>query len=321
MTTMGQQIPQALQELIESSVSLLPETTLEILRLAPDYSTTNLTLQRMLEHDRQHDLADRVLALANSVEFHGLSTIRSIPDAIARIGRLRLFNLVLTSVLGGVYRRTDEYARLLWRHALACGYVCAGLAERFKVAESELAFAAGVLHDIGKFIIYRRLPHLYRQFWIGKSHAFRLIELEARTFPDFAHARVGAAALRRMGLLGVLVEAAALHHAFESGPAKASNPGLVSVVSLGNVLVNNVGLERKVCEWKAIEELYCARHIGAQGRTLDEAIAALPGLVQGLTTSNAVVALAPTRDRSPRGRATSDQHRRLFGLQRSSAFN
>jgi putative nucleotidyltransferase with HDIG domain len=102
----------------------------------------------------------------------------------------------------------------LWKHSMATGL----LARRIAAAEGgdlgviEAAFAAGVLHDIGKLVYGFSMPQLYKMA-LERAAEKNLPQWKAETeVIGASHAEVGAYLLGLWGLPAAIVEAVAWHH-------------------------------------------------------------------------------------------------------------
>lgn len=102
-------------------------------------------------------LAGRVLQLANSGAYGRVRRIQSIPHAIAFVGVSTLRRHAISWTISGVLKRLPAVPH--WSltkytmHAEAVATFADLLCERMPVPESEGAYVAGLLHDIGKFAL------------------------------------------------------------------------------------------------------------------------------------------------------------------------
>jgi len=133
---------------------------------------------------------------------------------------------------------------------------------------AEEAFAAGLLHDIGKLLFAANLTEPFGQaLALVRAKRGRLWEVENQIF-GASHAEVGACVLGIWGLPLPVVKAVALHH----GPARQGGSGFspLTAVHAANVLVHEtqsestgglppemdlvylekLGLDNKVEEWR-----------------------------------------------------------------------
>lgn len=106
-------------------------------------------------------LAARLLRLVNS-SFYGFpNPILSIPRAIAIIGSNELTALALAVSTMAVFRHVPpKYVdmKALWKHSIACGVFSRLLAYNRRVRNEERFFLAGLLHDLGRIVLYNKTP-------------------------------------------------------------------------------------------------------------------------------------------------------------------
>lgn len=107
---------------------------------------------------RDPALAAEVLRVVNSVAYRGITEIRRLDLAFARVGQRSMRSLLLTSMtrqvainVGAAQRTVGEE---LWRRSLASGIIIGHLAPRYDLPEEE-AFLVGLLHDIGMLAILK----------------------------------------------------------------------------------------------------------------------------------------------------------------------
>ncbi len=106
-------------------------------------------------------LTARLLRLVNS-SFYGFpNPIHSLPRAIAIIGSNELTALALAVSTMTVFRHVPpSYVNMksLWMHSIACGVFSRLLAHAKRIRNEERFFLAGLLHDLGRIILYTKTP-------------------------------------------------------------------------------------------------------------------------------------------------------------------
>ena len=99
-------------------------------------------------------LAARVLRSANSAANAGIDKAKSIPQALTRIGMERLKTVLVEVSAQRLFESRDariaEACRGLWDHSLAVAIVARDVAALSGAEDSEAAYLAGLLHDVGK---------------------------------------------------------------------------------------------------------------------------------------------------------------------------
>lgn len=114
---------------------------------------------------RDQSLASQILKMANSAFFSGLNRVRTIREALLRMGINQVFNCLIVTAQKDLYKSKndviDGYLVTLWRHALATAMGTKWLLKKTGYSElAEEGFLAGLLHDIGKLLLLRVIEHL-----------------------------------------------------------------------------------------------------------------------------------------------------------------
>jgi HD-like signal output (HDOD) protein len=187
-------------------------------------------------------LTARLLRLVNSAFYCFPSKVENIADAVWLVGTEQIRDLALaTSVLrvfGGISSNLVDMESF-WVHSIATGVTARLLATHRRETNGERFFVAGVLHDIGRLLMYRTLPFDARKALLrARRTAEPLLDAERETF-GFDHAAAGGALLRAWDLPPSLTEIVQCHHA----PGEARQyPVEVAVVHLSDVIVTAMGM-------------------------------------------------------------------------------
>ncbi|OGW51481.1 MAG: hypothetical protein A2V62_09995, partial [Nitrospirae bacterium RBG_19FT_COMBO_58_9] len=108
--------------------------------------------------EKDQVLAAKVLRLANSPFYGFPSRIGSVAHAVIVLG----FNVVkgLTLCASALSIMKDAGMDQLWRHSLGVAITANLLAARLEIKNPEELFVAGLLHDIGKVVLYVKWPEV-----------------------------------------------------------------------------------------------------------------------------------------------------------------
>lgn len=118
-------------------------------------------------------LVVRILALANSALYGPTPGIRSIDQALMRLGTRRFKTLILTVALrqvlfdlgGGAWQQLRDF----WRHALTTALTARALATLTRYPEADKAFMLGMLHNIGELIAIKTPDMEARQEFMNRQ--------------------------------------------------------------------------------------------------------------------------------------------------------
>ncbi len=169
------------------------------------------------------NLSLRLLRLVNSA-FYGFPVpIRSISRAIAIVGIRELSSLALAVSTMSAFRHIpSEYAdmRSFWRHSISCGVLARVLAAHKKIHREETFFLAGLLHDVGRAVLYIRYPE-WMSHALALSRFFRIpLEEVERRLLGFDHGQVTFRLLERWNIPEPILSLSSWHHE----PEKAEKP-------------------------------------------------------------------------------------------------
>lgn len=159
---------------------------------------------------RDERLAAHLLRLANSAITGFRRRITNLPTALRVLGARPVCNLLLTLSVRPLLRVSAEYD--LWRHSLGCALLARAIAQRTRQVEPDEAFAAGLLHDIGKNLLWRYFPEGSRRAHEITQRQRCPLFLAERLIFGTTHAEVGGWLLERWRLPSPLPEAVATHH-------------------------------------------------------------------------------------------------------------
>jgi len=197
---------------------------------------TSEEIGRILSRDPA--LTARTLKLANS-DFYGFPRkVGSVDLAVLVLGTNTIRDLVLTSSVLQALGRAGSALEGLLSHSMACGIAARALAERAKYRLTGDAYAAGLLHDVGKVVLRQADPERFDQV-LARCRAENVAAAEAeRALFGSDHAEVGGWLAERWGLPADIVEAIACHHRPAAAPR---NSALASLVHIANFLAQRAG--------------------------------------------------------------------------------
>ncbi|TCK18418.1 HD-like signal output (HDOD) protein [Thiogranum longum] len=98
-------------------------------------------------------IAARIVQVANSAMYAGVSRVESVQNAITRIGLQTTRVIVMTVVLKNLYtpqtRLIHDRMKAYYLHSIRIGAICHALAAHLPGFDPEQAFLAGLMHNIG----------------------------------------------------------------------------------------------------------------------------------------------------------------------------
>ncbi len=164
---------------------------------------------------RDAALTARLLKIANSSFYNFPAKVETISEAITIIGTQQLCDLVLaTSVLKTFKKIPKDLISMdsFWCHSTACGLAARTIAVYRREANVERYYVAGLLHEIGRLVMFENMPDLAREAVKMHESLGEHLHIAEQKVMGFDHAAVGGAVLREWQLPDSLVEVVTFHH-------------------------------------------------------------------------------------------------------------
>ncbi len=224
----------------------LPMVALKLLRITGDESANGTVLGRIVETDPA--IAARVLRRVNSAHYAFQHKISSIPHAVVILGFSAIRAIAMEVALFDAWVRRDVQRKFdrarFWQHSLAVAGLCRVLARVLNHPDPEEAYAAGLLHDIGKLIIDVHGTMSYRDFLESyrRTEEGPLVE-EEKVLIGLSHDRLGGYFAHQWRLPDAIVNAILLHHqSFAHLDLDERDKLLVAIVAFSGFLAWTQGL-------------------------------------------------------------------------------
>lgn len=231
--SMKDQVSVSIREILAGNVQLAspPEIFLKINKILDDPNGSLGQVTILIEHDA--GLTARLLKIVNSALYHFPSPVASIRDAIKVIGYQELRDLVLATLVVDRFSSLPNgliSMRNFWMMSVRCALIAKLLAEHHPEHHRlGTAFVCGLLHEIGRLIVYQRLPEPARAAVLLATRDNVPEYLAQRRVIGFDHYAVGAELARRWRLPQVIVATLDYHETPEHAGEFALETALVSI--------------------------------------------------------------------------------------------
>lgn len=182
-------IARAIQEL-----PAVPAVVIRVLRETTNENVSAGELEKLLAADQA--LSAKALRVVNSA-YYGMSRqIESLSQAVVILGIQQLRNLVLSlSAMSMIKPQTTaqkEIHRRFWIHSVASANAAQALAraKKLSTADQELAYIAGLLHDVGRLFLFTNFMETYMEIERRSGEGEPLDRVEKQNL-GLTHAQVG----------------------------------------------------------------------------------------------------------------------------------
>ena len=231
-------ITKATPEEIDNAIALvrpIPQVALKVIRMI---HSNNYHMRDIAREVRQDQIISaRILKVCNSAYCSPKTKIESIDHALTILGEKMILQLVVSASMEMFFKDFEHGYSLckggLYFHAMGTAFVAEKLSEMTQKSYPDIAYTAGLLHDIGKVVLdqFVAFPMFYRRIY---EDEFSLIEVEEELI-GCNHQVVGGRLAELWSLPEPLKEAILYHH----NPEKSSiNPVLTHLVYIADLLIS-----------------------------------------------------------------------------------
>ena len=182
------------------------------LKIARDSTSSVDDLARVVKQDQA--LAARVLQLSNSSAHRRGSAVRTVEQAIVRLGVSALREIISsTAILDQFGSRSDVFnVPLLWEHGYAVGMLAADIARKGSDTSPDEAFIIGLMHDMGRAV----MSHQFGQDYIdalleARRHDVSPDKVEKQFF-ELNHSDVADTVFKTWDFDNAVISPIANHH-------------------------------------------------------------------------------------------------------------
>lgn len=240
MSTPKPQIPFSIDKSLE--IPSIPLILIKIIQTLDADTGSAKSLEKLISHDPA--LAARVLRLANSAFYSFRATVKTISHAVSLLG----MNLVTSLAIGiNVFDTFAKGARSesaliskLWTHS--CGVAILTKEywafNRCDNKEGEFAFLCGLLHDLGKVVLFQTYPNHYGSFFaLPKSEEDPPISAYELERYGMDHAAIGELLAKQWGFPPELASIIGKHH-----DASSLSEPMVRAVMAADLVIKEFGV-------------------------------------------------------------------------------
>lgn len=235
--SIGGEILKALPEAIEN-LPVLPEIAHRIMNLLRDPDMDLQHLAALINEDPV--IALRILKLANSAMYGGLTEIKDLKAACSRLGMRVVANAVQAVANGRLYQSVEPQYKApmetLWRHAVASAHCANEIAVMLAEPCADIHFVAGLVHDVGKVLLLDVIAHHSAPIFTSLRETPVLME----EVLDNYHALVGLHIVHHWNLPPEFAVSTFCHEKPESVPDESWTP-LIHTVTLASAIANVSG--------------------------------------------------------------------------------
>ncbi len=191
----------------------MPHTLSSVLEGLDSMSSSAQTMEKIIRDDPV--LTAKILRIANSPYYCLRQEVSSIARAIVVLGFEEVRRIVIGLSLTGIFSNDlgfDEFdTKSIWLHSIGVAKVSKMLAEDIDGLEADELFTAGMVHDLGRFLLCLYFSSELKEILeLRRKEQLSLFDAEEQY--GLTHTEVGAYLAKRWNLSEMLMDVIRYHH-------------------------------------------------------------------------------------------------------------
>jgi putative nucleotidyltransferase with HDIG domain len=187
------------------------------------------------------NLSAKLLKIVNSAFYGFPSAVDTLTRAVAILGTRQLSTLSMgINILTAFKDIPDGLIDMqsFWKHSIACGTLSRIIASYKGIQNTERLFLSGLMHDIGRLVLFNYSPDNAGYVLKKARRENRLLYEQEHETMCFDHAMLGALLLRKWKLPKSLENAVKYHHK----PINSKDPIEPAIVHLADIIAVALGI-------------------------------------------------------------------------------
>jgi len=222
--------------LLVARLPAMPQILVKLLELCQTNVAGMSEISKLIANDP--GITHKILKVANSAAYSKGGQRASLMQALSTLGADMIKTLVISesvlNTLNAFPNSGNTDLRMFWKHCLTTAVIARDLAKAMDYPQTEEAYLAGLLHDVGRLALLAVVPDEYGgRFYLEDDE--NLCELEYRAL-SITHAEAGAWLVERWKLDSFMADAVLYHHE-PLDRIEAAHP-LIRIVHLAEQLSN-----------------------------------------------------------------------------------
>jgi HD-like signal output (HDOD) protein len=211
----------------------LPAIVARVMAVTADADSSTQDLYRVIKADQV--MTVNVLKMANSVFYGFPKRIGSLQHALSILGYVEVRNLVIAQAVFKSFKvaggRGPMDIRPFWQHALTAALTAELIGRRAGPGDQDF-YVAGLVHDIGKLVIYMALPEAYAELILEVGPFANTMFVMEQRFFSMTHEETAQRVLRQWMFPESILEAVGCHHHPENATAHSAVAWVVHAADL-----------------------------------------------------------------------------------------
>jgi len=236
-----------------TNLPTLPHIVLKLIDACNEHESTIENISQIVNKDPS--LSAKVMSIANFAS-EPRNRMTNLEEAMSFLGRDGVKTIAISAAAYSAFDQAKEssvfWLKLFWRHSLMCASLARLIAEKTSYAAPDEAFLSGILHDIGKLVLWENFPNDYGKILQSyESEPDSVLADETRL--GTTHCEVGAWMINQWNPRSFMADAVLYHH--EPVHSILDALPLVKIVFVANALCSD-SVEDIDAKFKTTEEVF-----------------------------------------------------------------
>lgn len=220
--------------LLLARLPTIPQILLKLIELCQTDEAGMAELAKLIANDA--GMTTRVLSVANSAAYHRGGRNVGLVQALSTLGSDMIKTLVISESVFQTFNSFPHSGstdlRSFWKHSLTTAVMAREIAKITGYPQTEEAYLAGLLHDVGRLALLAAAPNEYGFNFLAQDNE-NLCAVEHRTL-QISHAEAGAWLIERWNLDSFMADSILYHHEVKAR-VETAHP-LIRIVHLAHFL-------------------------------------------------------------------------------------
>ncbi len=215
----------------------IPSTAFELNEVIANPLASAEDIARVVS--KSPSLAAILLKIVNSPLYAFPSKIDTIPRAVTLIGTQEISSLALGIHTISIFKDIPKDMvdmHLFLKHSLACAIISRVLCAYKNIAQTEQLFVSGLLHDLGRLILYKYYPEQAKKILIRAESSKALLHKEEKKGIGCRHTDIGRDLLKKWKIPFSIENNVFYHH----NPSGANNQTSATIVHLADIIAHSL---------------------------------------------------------------------------------
>ncbi len=191
----------------------LPQVLLQIIEINEQDKFNVSKLVKIIAQDPS--ISAKALRLVNSAYFNLESKFTSLERAVLYLGADVIKNIAITASIQHVFNGMKQNGSFpidrFWWNSFSCAIFSKKIAQQIKYVHFEEAYLAGLLHNLGKLLLWKNFPKEYKRILPALERQTDECDAELEHI-GFTHCEAGSWLIKHWNLTSFMADAVLYHH-------------------------------------------------------------------------------------------------------------